>query len=108
LIDQWSQRGLPLMVFLSAPDKDDEDVQAARNIRAELIRPSGDPTENPQVGWVSAVAPLLLARPSVQVLVWNNLTDNQPHEFPNSGLFDAQGNAKPALQFFRDLRKAYG
>ncbi|MCC6493939.1 MAG: endo-1,4-beta-xylanase [Pirellulales bacterium] len=108
LVDQWSQLGLPLMVFLSAPDSDAEDPLAARNIRAELIRPSGDPAEDPQFAWTSVVAPLLLARTSVQVVIWNQLADAQPHEYPHAGLFDAQGNAKPTLRLVRELRKTYG
>jgi hypothetical protein len=108
LVDQWSQLGLPLMVFLSAPDRDDEDPKAARNIGAELIRPTGDAADNPQAAWAASVAPLLLARTSVQVLMWNQLSDAEPHEFPHGGLFDESGKAKPTLRVLRDLRKACG
>jgi hypothetical protein len=108
LVDQWSQLGLPLMMFLSAPDSDEEDPKAARNIRGELIKPSGDPEENSQAAWAASVAPLLLARTSVQVLLWNQLADGEPHEFPHGGLFDAAGKAKPTLKVLRDLRKACG
>jgi hypothetical protein len=105
LVDQWSQLGLPLMVFLSAPDGDGADPNSAKNIHAEPIRPSGDPEENPQLGWAASVAPLMLARSSVQVMLWNQLSDAEPHEFPSSGLFDAKGKAKPTLGLLRDLRK---
>ena len=105
LIDLWSQLGLPLMVFLSAPDSDADDPQAARNIRAELVHPTGDAALNSQLAWAASVAPLLLARTSVQVLLWNQLSDAEPHEFPHGGLFDAKGKAKPALELLRDLRK---
>ncbi|HEX6961682.1 MAG TPA: endo-1,4-beta-xylanase [Lacipirellula sp.] len=108
LVDQWSQLGLPLMMFLSAPDRDDEDPKAARNIQAELIHPSGDVEQNPQAGWAASVAPLLLSRTSVQVLLWNQLADDEPHEFPHGGLFDGGGNAKPTLKVLRELRKACG
>ncbi len=108
LIDQWSQLGLPLMLFLTAPDSEGEDAKAARNIRPELIHPFADSTLNPQAAWASTVAPLLLARTSVQVLLWNQLTDGEPHEFPHSGLFDAKGKSKPTLRVLRDLRKVCG
>ena len=108
LVDQWSQLGLPLMMFLTAPDSDAEDPKAARNIRAELIKPSGNPMQNSQAAWAASVAPLLLARTSVQVLLWNQLADNEPHEFPHGGLFDANGKSKPTLKLLRDLRKACG
>jgi hypothetical protein len=108
LVDQWSQLGLPLMVFLSAPDSVDEDPKAARSIAAELIHPTGDAADDPQAAWAASVAPLLLARTSVQVLLWNQLSDAEPHEFPHGGLFDASGKAKPTLKVLRDLRKACG
>ena len=108
LVDQWSQLGLPLMMFLTAADSDAEDPKAVRNINAELIKPSGDSTQNSQAAWAASVAPLLLARTSVQVLLWNQLADNEPHEFPHGGLFDANGKAKPTLKLLRDLRKAVG
>jgi hypothetical protein len=106
LVDQWSQLGLPLMVFLTAPDGAEEDPAAARKILAEPIYPTGDATQHPQQAWAASVAPLLLARTSVQVLIWNQLADAEPHEFPRSGLFDPQGKAKPTLALLRDLRKS--
>ena len=106
LIDQWSQLGLPLMVFLTAPDSEEEDPKAARNIRPELTYPTGDASQNSQAAWATSVAPLLLARTSVQVLLWNQLADSEPHEFPHGGLFDAKGKSKPTLRLLRELRKA--
>lgn len=105
LVDQWSQLGLPLMVMLSAADRDDDDPKAAANIKAEMITtPEGQP--DPQAAWASLVAPLLIARPSVQVLLWNQLSDAEPHEFPHGGLFDAKGKPKPTLAMLRELRKS--
>jgi len=105
LVDQWSQLGLPLMVMLTAADRDDIDPKAAPNIAAELVTPpSGEP--DPQAAWASLVAPLLMARPSVQVLLWNQLSDAEPHEFPHGGLFDGKGKAKPTLAILRELRKS--
>ena len=105
LIDQWSQLGLPLMVLLTAADSDADDPQAQKNIRAELIQSTNDSPDS-QAAWASLVAPLLLARPSVQVLLWNQLTDAEPHDFPRSGLFDAKNKPKPTLALLRELRKS--
>jgi hypothetical protein len=92
------------MMLLTAADRDHADAKAAGNISAELIA-TADGEPDAQTAWASLVAPLLLARPSVQVLLWNQLSDAEPHEFPNSGLFDAKGKAKPALALLRELRK---
>ena len=61
---------------------------------------------DPQSAWAGLVAPLLASRPSVQVLMWNQLADNEPHEFPHGGLFDERGKAKDTLSVLRELRKS--
>lgn len=108
LIDQWSQLGLPLMVMLTAASSDAPDPLAAKNIVPELIQSADAPQQDSQLVLASSVAPLLLGRTSVQVVLWNQLTDHEPHEFPHGGLFDSKGSAKPALGMLRDLRKACG
>ena len=49
LIDQWTQLGLPLMLFMTAPATDHEDPKAARNTRAEPIYPTGNLKQDPQL-----------------------------------------------------------
>lgn len=105
LIDQWSQLGLPLMALLSAASSAEPDPLAMQTIHAEPIETPGSNKEDPQSAWAKLVAPLLAARPSVQVVLWNQLADNEPHEFPRAGLFDARGKAKPTLAVLRELRK---
>lgn len=107
LIDQWSQLGLPLMLLVSAPDSDAADPLAIKAIAAEPIIPRVAGDADPQAAWVAAVAPLLVARASVQVVLWNQLSDAEQHEFPNSGLFDNKGRAKPTLGLLRTLRKKH-
>lgn len=108
LIDLWSQLGLPLMVMLTAPSGDLPDPLAAKTIAAELVHSPEAPQQDAQLTLASSVAPLLIGRTSVQVVLWNQLTDHEPHEFPHGGLFDGKGNAKPTLGMLRDLRKACG
>jgi hypothetical protein len=105
LVDQWSQLGLPLMVMLTAPSSGDADPLAMPSIRPEPIL-ANDAAHDSQSAWAKLVAPLLASRPSVQVLVWNQLADNEQHEFPHGGLFNAQGEPKPTLEMLRGLRKS--
>jgi hypothetical protein len=51
--------------------------------------------------------PLLLAKQSVQGIVWDPWQDNQPHEMPCGGLHDSQGQPKPALQTLTELRRTW-
>lgn len=106
LVDQWSIWGLPLMAILSTASSADADPLARSNIGVET--PAGPDPLSPdsQRDWAASVLPLLIARSSVQVVLWNELTDARPHEFPNAGLFDSHQSAKPLLAFMRDLRKS--
>jgi hypothetical protein len=106
LLDQWGQLGLPLMVLLTAASSNEPDPLAASTIHAEPIEVGKAPPVDPQSAWAGLVAPLLASRPSVQVLVWNQLADNEPHEFPHGGLFDERGKAKATLSVLRELRKS--
>jgi len=103
LLDQWSVWGLPLMVKLSTASTLATNTNAKSSARIDLASLEAD---DPQREWAGAVLPLLLARSSVQVILWNQLDDSQPHEFANGGLFSAQQLAKPTLALMRDLRKS--
>ena len=48
-----------------------------------------------------------LAKPTVQGVVWNQLRDSQPHDFPHGGLFDDRRQAKPALRTLAAIRQTY-
>ncbi len=103
LLDQWSTWGLPLMINLSTASSAAADPQVKSPAEFELANTQ---TDDPQREWAASVLPLLLARNTVQVILWNQLSDSVPHEFPNAGLFDAQQQAKPTLALMRDLRKS--
>jgi hypothetical protein len=50
---------------------------------------------------------LLLAKPYVDGILWNQLRDAELHEFPHGGLFDADDHPKPALRQLASLREAH-
>jgi hypothetical protein len=50
---------------------------------------------------------LLLAKPFVQGVIWNQLTDAEPSQFAHGGIFDAQGQPKPVLAAMASLRKQH-
>jgi hypothetical protein len=51
---------------------------------------------------------LALAKPAVRGVIWNQLCDSQPHDFPHGGLFDAGNQAKPALRKLASIRQILG
>ena len=106
LLDQWSMWGLPLMACVSSASATTRDPSARKNIEVSLPAGMGDTDQDAQRHWAGSILPLLLARSAVQVVLWNQLSDAEPHEFPHAGLFDAKQHPKPTLDLMRDLRKS--
>lgn len=109
LLDRWSQIGVPLMVFLSAPSSMGADAFARHPAHPLVdLRPGGV-----NAAWqeklVEQLLPILLAKHPVQAIVWEDWQDNQPHELSCSGLNDEAGRAKPAFKMMvEEKRKLLG
>ncbi|MEI8371744.1 MAG: hypothetical protein WCJ35_02800 [Planctomycetota bacterium] len=102
-LDDWSLLGLPLAVGLSLPSADGTDPRA----RQKIDLPAGSWSLAAQQAWVARLVPLILAKPGIQAVVWNQFEDSQPHEFPHGGLLTPQGQAKPALRTLAALQAAW-
>jgi len=101
-LDAWSIWGLPLWLYISVPSLCDADPMANRNVTL----PPGAWTPAAQQAWVARYVPLMLSKNFVQGVIWNQLHDSRPHNFPYGGLFDLRRRAKPALRRLAALRKA--
>jgi hypothetical protein len=101
-LDAWTRLGLPLWLSLSAPSADYEDPLAQRRTATP-----GGWTPLAQQRWAARFIPLALAKPAVRGVIWNQLRDSQPHDFPHAGLFDADRQAKPALRTLAAIRKTH-
>jgi hypothetical protein len=103
-LDRWSSFNLPLLVTLTAPSAATPDAKASR---ASAVVPYGFGTgtsATSQRELIAELVPLLLSKPAVQGIVWNQFDDGEPHEYPHGGLVDAGGRAKPALAELGRLR----
>jgi hypothetical protein len=107
LIDLWSCLGLPLFVCLTAPSGSEPDPLAWTAARPDSNSVAGGWTEQSQKALVEAYLPLLLAKPSVQAVVWNQWSDAEPHEYPHGGLINRKGLLKPAMKALASLRKTH-
>lgn len=107
MIDRWSCLGLPLLVNLTIPSDGAADAQARMPARVLPLAPSGQASPASQSVWAGELLPLLLAKPSVQGVWWNQLLDSQPHEFAHGGLYDAEGHGKPAMHALQAARRQY-
>lgn len=102
-LDSWARLGLPLWLSLSAPSADHDDPLAQRR----TPMPPGGWTLLAQQRWAARFVPLALAKPAVHGVIWNQLCDAKPHDFPHAGLFDADGHTKPALRTLAAIRKTH-
>ena len=105
-LDRWSFFGLPLVVYLTVPSSLEEDAQARHGIqpRSCLNKVVSAETQN---SFVERLIPMLLAKPFVHGVIWNQVSDESPHEFPHGGLIDASGAAKPILQTMARIREEH-
>ena len=106
-IDRWSQLGLPLVVFLTAPSAEAKDPLARS---AALPLPSQIATAispQTQAELISVLVPLLISRQPVQAVIWNQWRDDLPHDFPHGGLYDTMGQPKPGLKKLVEIRREY-
>jgi hypothetical protein len=102
-LDTWALLGLPLFVSLTAPSAHADDALAQRQVE---YLPS-NPTPQSQQALVARLVPLILSKSFVRGVIWTQLSDHEPHEFPHGGLFDAKGQPKPAFKTFGLIREKY-
>lgn len=107
MMDVWSLLGVPLYPSICLPSGNGPDPHA-RGI-ARPLESIGEAAWTPgrQQALATQVAALLLAKPSTRGVIWNQLSDAVPHEFPHGGLFDTAGHPKPALDALAKLRRQH-
>jgi hypothetical protein len=107
ILDVWSSLGLPLYIYLTVPSGETPDAAARSKTHAAAGVMSGGWSPESQARWVRDFVPLLLAKPAVQGIAWLGSPDDEPHDLPHGGLFDALGKPKPALTALASLRKEH-
>lgn len=103
-LDRWCSFNLPLLITLTAPSSPEQDPKASRGGAVVPYEAAAGVTPAGQKEVIAELVPLLLSKPAVQGIVWNQFDDATEHEFPNAGLIDAAGRAKPALEELGRLR----
>lgn len=104
-IDRWSVLGLPLVIYVTLPSGC-EVVDTASKFQP-MPGFAGGSTPETQQELAEQLLPLLMAKPLVQGIIWNQLTDAEPAEFAHGGIFDAEGLPKPVLATIASLRKQH-
>jgi hypothetical protein len=108
LIDTWSQFGLPLIVLLRAPFAHEPITQAGQPSKDFVInQPRGGMTDDQRLSLLETVIPMLLARPAVQGILWQQARDGDDLRYPSGGLLDDQLHPKAPLKLLEKLRKEF-
>jgi hypothetical protein len=104
ILDLYALLGVPLQVTIGYPSHKGADPLSDSDQKfAGGYWRTGFSLEN-QADWCESFGRLCISKPFVRSVHWTHFTDAQPHFFPNCGLVDALGNAKPALQKLATLR----
>lgn len=105
LIDLWSALGVPLHITLASPSVAIDDPLALPDLEVDAGCWPGGCNELAQASWLERLVPMLMAKPAVASVLWNAFSDAEPHEYPASGLLDAEGRPKPALETLIHFRQ---
>lgn len=100
LIDRWSMLGLPLMIVLTNP------TEAAIGSNMSQVTGWRTPESSGHIE-PETIVRLLLAKPAVHAILWNQLSDGSDETGCSRGLWTSDGQAKPLLSNIADLRKNY-
>ncbi|MBX9678411.1 MAG: hypothetical protein K2X38_06580 [Gemmataceae bacterium] len=107
ILDLYALLGSPLQVTLAYPASAGVDANADPDLRVEGGWWRGTQSAQTQADWARSFSSLALCKPFVRSVVWSHLSDAEPHQFPHCGLFDARGQARPALETFAELRSQH-
>jgi len=102
-LDYWSMLGVPLYLAVAFPSSSETDPLARRHASVQI----GDCGPSCQADWADRFLPLFLAKPYVRGVLWSQLRDSEPHDFPRGGLFDARRQPKEAVQRIAEIRKKH-
>lgn len=107
LLDLWSVVDVPLTVFLSAPSdlRPEDSESTGKRVNPRIV--AGGPTPVWQAMWLKRMLALVLSKPYVSSVIWNQLTDQPENRFPMAGLVTEDLQPKPALSALQECRQKY-
>ncbi len=107
ILDLFALLGLPLRVTFGYPSSPKPDPLADPEMRIDAGRWQEGFLPQVQAEWAAQFVALALCKPFVQSVQWTYPYDAESHQFPHAGLFDADGQSKPALDVLRHLRQTH-
>jgi len=106
LVDVWAQLGLPLIIRLRMPTGTGAEITLEDSHHPPINSTSSNLTDENRISFLKTVIPMMIARPSVHGLIWQQWSDTDDSRFPNGGLVDQQGAPKAIQSAIRHIRNA--
>lgn len=108
LIDRWAMLGLPLLIHLSSPTQaaDGTGLRVADwqiSLHEDQAGFRGSQAFIPP----DALVQLLISKPAVHAVIWDQLTDRYPVATSCSGIFDLRNRPKSLFQSLTSVRGSY-
>jgi Glycosyl hydrolase family 10 len=107
LLDLYALLGVPIQVTLGYPSAVSVSDQSCCEQRVNLGYWRSGYSEATQADWAAMFTSLAACKGFVRGVQWAHWSDEVPHQFPNCGLIDPHGRAKPALQELIRLRSQH-
>ena len=104
-LDLWSCLGLPLPVFLTVPSNTAPDPLGDHTRQVKQGASGGILDAQTQCEVVRNLVRLFISKQAVQGVIWNQLDDSKPHDFPHGGLVDGHGRIKPVMDVLAKIRE---
>ncbi len=106
LVDVWAQLGLPLVICLRMPTGPGAKLTPEDSHHRPVNSSSSNLTDENRITFLKTVMPMMIARPSVHGMIWQQWSDTDDSRFPNSGLVDEQGAPKAIHAAVKHIRNA--
>ncbi|MCP4094781.1 MAG: hypothetical protein GY748_00925 [Planctomycetaceae bacterium] len=106
LVDVWAQLGLPLVICLRMPTGPGAKLTPEDSHHRPVNSTSSNLTDENRITFLKTVMPMMIARPSVHGMIWQQWSDTDDSRFPNSGLVDEHGAPKAIQEVMKHIRSS--
>ena len=90
LVDIWAQLGLPMVLCLRSPCGGDAEIRGTET-RNQICSNLSD---QQRIDFLKTILPMMVARPSVHGMIFQQWQDSDDPRYPNSGIVQADGTHK--------------
>ncbi len=107
LVEMYRSLHVPLRLTIGYPAAAAPDALASADQKIDAGYWHGGFTSAVQAEWAAGISTVAVSEDPVRAVHWVQLSDDHPHPYPHTGLFDEQGKPRPALDQLRTVRQLH-